>query len=263
MSADDNLNSLLNTKNVDVDDEEDEDDDDYNPSKEEPNSGMSFFYSRCFVVDSSFSQIDEDSNDEDFDCEDKYSSDKNNSTTSVTANDNLVKIDENKIDSLWEKFCEDVSKKPVPVEHKLDKKVVEKAYDFAGETVIIKEEVDVDSKKSSNNSTETKPVIKATTEESNKPNTSGRVPIKRTAGGLSSLLGQLKKPKMSTLTKSLHDWNKFKESQNLDEELSQNLRSKNSYLERQAFLTRTDLREFENEKAIRDHDRKVRNMKSN
>ncbi|KPM08667.1 chromatin regulator yeti-like protein [Sarcoptes scabiei] len=69
-----------------------------------------------------------------------------------------------------------------------------------------------------------------------------------------------KKPKMNILTKSLHDWNDFKASNSIEEELDQHNRSRGSYLERQAFLMRTDLREFEQEKSMRDRIRKLRDL---
>lgn len=167
-------------------------------------------------------------------------------------NGSLVKIDENKIDTLWQEFCKEIPKKTITADESTTKKTtVDKEYDFAGETVVVREEVATAKVNKKKEEVKGQEVEQANT-------SSGRIPIKRTSGGLSSLLGQLKKPKMTTLTKSLHDWNDYKRKQNLEEELSQHLRSRNSYLERQAFLSRADLAEFENEKSIREHERRFR-----
>lgn len=184
--------------------------------------------------------------------------------------DKLVKIDEDKITLLWSEFCKmdkveaDTKEEKPKVEEK--KEIITKQYDFAGQTVVVQEEVivpksnvNVPKPNTSSNSADSK--LNETAEEAPKASTArGFQPIKRTSGGLGSLLGQLKKPKMSTLTKSLHDWNDYKKKENLEDELDQHRRSKDSFLERQAFLTRTDNREFEHEKSVRDHERKVRQL---
>ncbi|KAI7690460.1 hypothetical protein SSS_10772 [Sarcoptes scabiei] len=95
------------------------------------------------------------------------------------------------------------------------------------------------------------------------PIESSSKPIKRAnSNNLTNILDQFnkKKPKMNILTKSLHDWNDFKASNSIEEELDQHNRSRGSYLERQAFLMRTDLREFEQEKSMRDRIRKLRDL---
>lgn len=92
---------------------------------------------------------------------------------------------------------------------------------------------------------------------------------------LSSILARInKEPKVSTLQKSLQDWNEFKQDEEIEDELEIQNKSKNSYgfvrlirstvnvnginkflkfryLDRKAFLERTDLREFEIEKNLR------------
>jgi len=60
-----------------------------------------------------------------------------------------------------------------------------------------------------------------------------------------------KKSKMTTFAKSQQDWNKFKKDTGIEEELSSFTRSKNSYVEQQRFLERADLRQFEQEKNLR------------
>ncbi|KAH8272611.1 hypothetical protein KR018_004059 [Drosophila ironensis] len=70
--------------------------------------------------------------------------------------------------------------------------------------------------------------------------------------GVNSLLNQLgKKKKLSVLEKSQLDWNTFKSDEGIDEELRTHNKGKDGYLERQDFLQRTDLRQFEIEKTLR------------
>jgi len=76
-------------------------------------------------------------------------------------------------------------------------------------------------------------------------------------GGLASVVGSIgKKAKMGCLDKSKLDWNKFVEDQGIKEELSTHNRGKGGYVEKQMFLERADLRQFELEKAVRDKNRK-------
>ena len=75
-------------------------------------------------------------------------------------------------------------------------------------------------------------------------------PKKQGLAGLVSRLGDKKKE--STLLKSKSEWEKFKKDQGLVEELNEHTKSKDSYVEKQAFLSRTDVRQFEQEKSIRD-----------
>jgi len=118
-------------------------------------------------------------------------------------------------------------------DHSKDGKVeIVKSYDFAGETVKISKTVDADSKEATNF-------------------------LKRSAaGGLSDLVGSLeKKQKMGCLDKSKLDWNSFVSENNIREELSTHNKGKDGYVEKQQFLERADLRQFEIEKAVRDKNR--------
>ncbi|XP_033753933.1 craniofacial development protein 1-like [Pecten maximus] len=135
---------------------------------------------------------------------------------------------------------------------------VTKVYDFAGEAVEVTKEVDVDSK-------EAKAALKEKEETDNPTESSSPVPatgasvfsgkgpgIKRPGGGLGGILNSInKKPKMGTLEKSKLDWNSFKEKEGISEELQIHNRGKSGYLERMAFLERTDHRQFEIEKSLR------------
>ncbi|KFM78574.1 Craniofacial development protein 1, partial [Stegodyphus mimosarum] len=60
-----------------------------------------------------------------------------------------------------------------------------------------------------------------------------------------------KKRKMTTLQKSSYDWDLFKKSENIEDDLKIYNRGKRGYLEKQAFLQRSNIREFELEKKAR------------
>ncbi|XP_026684591.1 craniofacial development protein 1 [Diaphorina citri] len=77
-------------------------------------------------------------------------------------------------------------------------------------------------------------------------------------GGMAGILGALgKQPKLSILEKSKLDWTQYKQSEGLEEQLSTFNKGKDGYLEKQEFLQRTDLRQFENEKELRNATRKT------
>lgn len=126
-----------------------------------------------------------------------------------------------------------------------DKVKVTRVYEFAGEVVKVDEEVAKDSIEASSGST---------------ADSRGALPRRSAAGGggIASVLGQLgKKSKLSTLTKSKLDWDSFKKQENLEEEISTHNRGKDGYLERQDFLQRADLRQFELEKQLRNTTRRT------
>eukprot|EP00937_MAST-01D_sp_MAST-1D-sp2_P008152 g8152.t1 len=77
------------------------------------------------------------------------------------------------------------------------------------------------------------------------------------AGGIDGALAAIAKPaSVSTVTKSSVDWDAFKEENQLTDELEQS--TKNGYLQRQDFLQRCDVRQFEQEKAQRSLERAKR-----
>uniref|UniRef100_A0A8D8XU95 Craniofacial development protein 1 n=1 Tax=Cacopsylla melanoneura TaxID=428564 RepID=A0A8D8XU95_9HEMI len=89
------------------------------------------------------------------------------------------------------------------------------------------------------------------------PNSRGRG-RGRGGGGLTGILGSLgKQTKLSVLEKSKLDWNQFKQKEGLEEELSKFNKGKDGYLEKQDFLQRADLRQFEQEKELRNATRKT------
>lgn len=107
-------------------------------------------------------------------------------------------------------------------------------YDFAGETITLTKEVPVDSLKPG------------------KGRGSPAIP----SSGLGSILADMKgKKKLSALQKSALDWQGVREGdEDMKAELDQN--KKDGYLEKQAFLSRTDWRTFENERDERSKNRK-------
>lgn len=109
-------------------------------------------------------------------------------------------------------------------------------YDFAGETITLTKEVSVDA-------------IKPGKGRGGAPN----VP----ASGLGNILADMKgKKKMSALQKSALDWQGVREK---DEEVKAELdkNKKDGYLEKQAFLSRADWRQFENERDERSKGRRT------
>lgn len=178
-------------------------------------------------------------------------------------------------DSLWADFMKDtaVVSKPKPQnpinrsnersppiqKSKIQEKVkVTKIFEFAGEEVKVEKEVSVDSAEArlslsaAENSTKSSDSASAASKER------GRGGIRRAGlGGISSVLGQIgKKAKISTLEKSKLDWDNFKKQENIEEELNTHNKGKDGYLERQDFLQRADLRQFEIEKQLRNSSRR-------
>ncbi|XP_023327574.1 craniofacial development protein 1 [Eurytemora carolleeae] len=133
------------------------------------------------------------------------------------------------------------SEKPVTLDP--GKVAITKVFDFAGEVVKITKEVDAES-------SEAKKFLKK--QEETGPATSG---IRK--GGLASVVGSIgKKVKMGCLDKSKLDWNQFVTEEGIKEDLASHNRGKDGYVDKQMFLERADLRQFEIEKAIREKNRK-------
>ncbi|XP_013098151.2 craniofacial development protein 1 [Stomoxys calcitrans] len=137
------------------------------------------------------------------------------------------------------------------------KVTVTQVLDFAGEEIRVQNEIDASSIKEN----------KAAATSAPKMQPFGRIMpgagLKRSAvgsssgGGLGSLLNQIgKKKKISVLEKSQMDWKSFKSDEGIEEELQTFNKGKDGYLERQDFLQRTDLRQFEIEKNLRQSSRR-------
>jgi hypothetical protein len=185
-----------------------------------------------------------------------------------------------KRDSLWEEFCKDLpnvyksdrNESTISLTQNNDKSVdnsisdqnnkvlITKTYDFAGESISVTEEsISVTEESNANCSqSETKTKIDPKNEVKDKIVKS----VKR-SGGLGAVLNELKKPKISTLQKSIIDWNNFKKDEGIEDELNQHNKSKNTFIERQAFLQRTDVRQFEIEKEVRAKNRAQRQLSKN
>lgn len=135
------------------------------------------------------------------------------------------------------------------------KKIVTEIYEFAGEKVEVKKEVKVTDEKAAvlNEASSKKTAAKpGSTLPFNRARTSGGG-----GSGISSVLGQIgKKNKLSILEKSKLDWGGFKQTEGIDEELQTFNKGRDGYLERQDFLQRTDVRQFEIEKNLRAANRK-------
>jgi len=65
----------------------------------------------------------------------------------------------------------------------------------------------------------------------------------------------LKPKKISTLEKSKLDWQSFKKKEGIEDDLKQAV--KGGYLQKKAFLERTELREYERERSIRMKNKKL------
>lgn len=197
---------------------------------------------------------------------DKQTDDKAENVESATATEDAEE-DKSRADALWADFLSGTDplptkkpeqKKAEPIEvatvrdnikpetvKEPPKKLVTQIFDFAGEKVEITKEIE-------ETATNEKPDGKS----SGPSNGIGRRPplggLKRSGGGIGSVLGQLtKKNKISVLDKSKHDWDSFKRNEGIDEQLQTHNRGRDGYLDRQDFLDRTDVRQFEIEKSIR------------
>ena len=145
-------------------------------------------------------------------------------TESADKNDaSVAPYDESKTNELWKNFSSSIKKPvdtPAPKVEQPAPKPVNKVFEFAGEKVIV-------------------PV---TTPAAASPS------LKRPATTSSSLLDRLglgKKQKLSTLEKSRLDWDAHKQSEALVEDLESHRRGKDSYVEKKAFLERSELRQHD------------------
>lgn len=152
---------------------------------------------------------------------------------------------------------------PATQKPKVQEKVkITKIFEFAGEEVKIEKEVAVDSAEARLSLSAAENSTKPAADSVASPAARGRGSRggARRVGltGISSVLGQIgKKSKISTLEKSKLDWDNFKKQENIEEEISTHNRGKDGYLERQDFLQRSDLRQFEIEKQLRSTSRRT------
>ena len=96
-----------------------------------------------------------------------------------------------------------------------------------------------------------------------KPKESGFASVRRRTGGLRALVAKLDRgERPTTFERSRKDWNSFKKKSGLEDELSQSTRSKDAFVEKQEFLQRADVRQFEKEKSVRDENRRRATLNS-
>ncbi|XP_055608206.1 craniofacial development protein 1 [Uranotaenia lowii] len=131
-------------------------------------------------------------------------------------------------------------------------RTVTKIFEFAGEKVEVTEKI------SCAESVKSKPSPLSVSSGANgagglpKPAIGGSARPTLGSGGLGSVLNQIgKKNKLTTLEKTKLDWKQFKSHEGIEEELETHNKGKDGYLERQDFLQRTDVRQFEIEKSFR------------
>lgn len=88
------------------------------------------------------------------------------------------------------------------------------------------------------------------------PQDSNRPDNAQTSGGIDQLLKNISEPApVTTVAKTSHDWERFKDQSGLGTKLEEQVDSKNAYLKKQDFLTRVDHRKFEIERQERERDR--------
>lgn len=188
---------------------------------------------------------------------------RNEDVEKVAENQGNEDAEKQHADALWADFLSDttdvrpdppkpVSKDPKPSEAKAnessgtskvrasetekapEKRTITEIFDFAGEKVEVEKVVEVDNKSAS----------ASTTSQQGPKAIAGR-----SNGGLGSILNQLGgAKKISVLEKSKLDWTSFKRNEGIQNDLETHNRGRDGFLERQDFLQRTDLRQFEIEK---------------
>ncbi|XP_043661661.1 craniofacial development protein 1 [Drosophila teissieri] len=80
----------------------------------------------------------------------------------------------------------------------------------------------------------------------------GKIKRPSAENGIGSIMNKLEKKKnLTVLERSQLDWKIFKQDEGIDELLCSHNKGKGGYLDRQDFLQRTDLRQFEIEKNLR------------
>ena len=140
-----------------------------------------------------------------------------------------------------------------------EKVKITKIFEFAGEKVEVIKEVPADSAEArltgSTIEINAKKANGSSLDEKREPKDRGTRKVG--LSGISSILGQIgKKSKISTLEKSKLDWDRFKKQENIEEEINTHNKGKDGYLEKQDFLQRADLRQFEIEKQLRSSSRR-------
>jgi len=185
------------------------------------------------------------------------------------------KAEKERIDNLWLDFKSDVELLKTKGGDRAEvERVVTKTYEFAGQTVKVQEKVKGPSSKAKSKTDKSNSNIEASSPSSPEGSETDKKPYARisflsgnpadiglTGGGknisareaLSNVLNALKarNKKLGTLDKTKLDWEAYKRDQNIEEEMEIHRRSRHGYIDKQEFLHRSDLRQFELEKAAR------------
>jgi len=142
----------------------------------------------------------------------------NNQDEQVKQTDlNITPYDESKTNDLWKSFTSSTKPSTTTKEIPNPKPIpTNKIFDFAGEKVSVPIAVK-------------RPAPSSAT----------------TSNSILDRLGIGKKQKLSTLEKSRLDWSAHKQSESLTEDLDSHRRGKESYVEKKAFLERSEVREHD------------------
>jgi hypothetical protein len=130
---------------------------------------------------------------------------------------NIKPYDESKTNELWKTFTSTSSNSNITTTAADIPKPTTKVFDYAGEKVSVP--------------VSTPPSLKR--------------PAASSSNSVLDRLGIGKKQKISTLEKSRLDWSAHKESESLTEDLDSHRRGKDSYVEKKAFLQRSELRQHD------------------
>ncbi|KAL9652214.1 hypothetical protein ABK040_013983 [Willaertia magna] len=84
---------------------------------------------------------------------------------------------------------------------------------------------------------------------------------KNIKSNLENVINKLNSNKKTTISQSKEDWKEFKEKEGITNELNQYIKSNDQFTEKISFLERTDLREFERDKLLRNKERERKELK--
>ncbi|CAF0824205.1 unnamed protein product [Rotaria sp. Silwood1] len=219
--------NLVNKK-VDSDDDDD-DDDDYCPTKTHDEQADG-------------SDESEHNDDDDNDNDDDTANDQNQQMDNRKQNDlSITPYDDSKTNELWKTFTSSTKSSSTKMDSpkttiEIPKSTIQnskpvtanKILEFAGEKISVPVPVTTTTTTSTENSSLKRPASSSTTSNS-----------------VLDRLGIGKKQKLSTLEKSRLDWKTHKESESLADDLESHRRGKDSYVERKAFLQRSELRQHD------------------
>ncbi|KER25158.1 hypothetical protein T265_14261, partial [Opisthorchis viverrini] len=251
------------------------DDSDSSTSDEEYVPPAKLSKTECDSGDSSEDESSVEVSDDELECssEKRHLADEDTSATvrcsfnkNQTANNNQgpsmhVNEEERKAkeDAIWDDFLSSVEN-PTVTKSTGEYVEVSKKYQFAGEEIKVTERVSVKNNACQGETVSTlerKTIVhdgdNVSDSHSAKKPLSVNSPVKPTtikSNGLATALNNLKSltgnklPKLSTLEKSRMDWQNFIRKENIEDDLKAHNKGKQGYLERRAFINRTEEREY-------------------